>query len=492
MKVTLADIVDNKRAEVEQRRSARSSEMRDNLARAVVAAPGNFIRRTSQRRVNLIAEIKPRSPSAGVLRGSAKTDVYDIVDCYGRHASAISVLTDEKYFGGSLSLLEKVHSRSPLPVLCKDFIIDEVQILEARAAGADAVLLIAKILDAAHLQKLQVAAQQLNMTALVEVQNEHELDAALSANAEILLINNRDLSTFEIDLNTTARLARLIPRTVPFVSASGIESASDIERLLPYTNRFLVGSSIMKAKDMEAKLSELAGIGVGCSPDNGRTSVAVKVCGITRSEDALLAISLGASHIGLIFAPTSPRYVQLEQARAICDAVRGKAKIVGVFQNQAHDVISHYANALKLDAVQYHGDERSDELAFNSASTNGPAIVKTLADAQPLSITSYQRHVDLLLFDRPKGSQLSAQDWLSQLEAVIRPGLPACGFFIAGGLTAQNVSAAISCFRSHPAFVGVDVASGVESLPGIKDSQKLHSFFAAVDQGVKHATSQVG
>jgi indole-3-glycerol phosphate synthase len=254
MKASLEEIVANKRLEVEKRKARVSSDVLHQQAVSrrtrtrlpeVLALPG----------VRLIAEIKPRSPSAGVL--SADLDVGATAAAYARHASAISVLTDEKYFGGSMQVLQDVAATAPCPVLCKEFVIDPVQVFDACLAGAEAILLIVKILDEQTLAHLAECAREVGLCAVVEVQNEKELDMALTVTPQVILINNRDLATYEIDLMTTKRLAARVPSGMPVISASGIESRSDVETLLPYTNKFLVGSALMRATDVESKLREL-------------------------------------------------------------------------------------------------------------------------------------------------------------------------------------------------------------------------------------------
>jgi indole-3-glycerol phosphate synthase len=145
------------------------------------------------------------------------------------------------------------------PVLCKDFFIDSYQIFEARKAGAEAILLIVKILNDEQLRSLHSLTEELNMAAIVEVQTEPELNRALAIKPRVILINNRDLSSFEIDLGTTAKLTAGIPRGVYAISASGIENREDIESLSQYTNNFLIGSSLMRAPHLEEKLRELKG-----------------------------------------------------------------------------------------------------------------------------------------------------------------------------------------------------------------------------------------
>jgi indole-3-glycerol phosphate synthase len=248
----LDEIVENKRHEVAERKRVSSV---DSLVPLAQAGDGRFLAALQEKGPNLITEIKPKSPSAGVLR--AEVSLEQILAAYNKYAAAISVLTDKKYFDGSLELLAEVAAKSSLPTLCKDFIIDPLQCYEARIARAQAVLLIVKILDDASLKTLYDTVQSLGMTAVVEVQTEEEMRRARDINAQCVLINNRNLSTFEIDLATTERLVPFAPAKAVVISASGIQTRHDIERILPFCSNFLIGSSLMQADDIGAKLGEL-------------------------------------------------------------------------------------------------------------------------------------------------------------------------------------------------------------------------------------------
>lgn len=209
--------------------------------------------------VAVIAEFKRRSPSAGVLRdgvGSA-----DIAHSYARAgASALSVLTDTEYFGGTLADLTSARAAVSIPVLRKDFIVDPLQVLEARAAGADAVLLIVRILSVMQLAALHAFVLSLGMAAVVEVHDSQELDRALRAEARIIGVNNRDLATFKTDLNVVVRLARQLPADRLLVAESGIRTAEDVDRLAQSgVQAVLVGEAFMRAPDVEAAASALVG-----------------------------------------------------------------------------------------------------------------------------------------------------------------------------------------------------------------------------------------
>jgi len=226
---------------------------------AVAPAPRDFAKALRRTRVALIAECKERSPSGGLLQPA-----YDPVRLAGRFtangAAAISVLTEPEFFGGSLDHLQAVRAAVPLPVLCKDFIVDPIQLLAARAVGADAVLLIVGVLEDGELRELQAAAKQLSMDAVVEVHSAADVERALQADAEIIGINNRDLVKMKTDKATTRRLRPLIPAGRIVISESGIRSRADIDELAELgVDAALVGESLLSAPDLEAKVRELSG-----------------------------------------------------------------------------------------------------------------------------------------------------------------------------------------------------------------------------------------
>lgn len=205
----------------------------------------------------VIAEIKKASPSKGVLR--ADFHPAEIAQSYAQHGAAcLSVLTDEQFFQGSAAHLQQARAACALPVLRKDFMVDEYQIYQARAMGADAVLLIAAALDAAQMQVFEALAHSLGMAALVEVHNGEELDAALQLTTPLIGVNNRNLRTFEVSLQTTLDLLPRIPAERIVVTESGILKAQDVKRMRGYqVNAFLVGEAFMRAEDPGAELAKL-------------------------------------------------------------------------------------------------------------------------------------------------------------------------------------------------------------------------------------------
>ena len=209
----------------------------------------------------LIAEIKPKSPSAGELipKYGHAVSIFEIADLYGKsETDAISALTDEKYFGGSIELLKEVRSRVPQAVFRKDFIIDEYQVYETLLSGADAFLLIATILEEETLVTLMKLGQELGLEYLVEVHDEKDVEKALRAGGELIGINNRDLASLKIDIETTHKLLGRIPKNIPVVSESGIESAADVRKVREWGARgILVGTSILISPNPLEKISQL-------------------------------------------------------------------------------------------------------------------------------------------------------------------------------------------------------------------------------------------
>jgi indole-3-glycerol phosphate synthase len=207
--------------------------------------------------VAVIAEVKRRSPSAGQIREDI--DPIERAVLYGTHgAAAISVLTDERYFGGSMADLKAAAGRAVVPILRKDFILDELQVLEARAAGASAVLLIVRALDRSRLEALMSCAADAGLAALVEVHNAGELDIALAAGADIIGVNSRDLDTFKIDTAAAWRILRMVPSACIAVAESGLGGQADVVRAAEAgADAVLVGTALSQAASPEGLLREL-------------------------------------------------------------------------------------------------------------------------------------------------------------------------------------------------------------------------------------------
>jgi indole-3-glycerol phosphate synthase len=252
----LSRLVDESAVEMDRRRA--NVPERELEARAARYTPRNFAAALRGPGLAVIAEMKHRTPSVGVLATDYRPDA--LARTYaGGGAAALSVLTQETSFGGSLEHLEAARQSCDLPILRKDFISDPYQLLEARAIGADAVLLIVAALPPARLESLITEARKRGLAALVEVHDEREVAIALTAGARLIGVNHRDLRTFEVDLGLTERLRALIPHALTLVSESGIRGAADARRMRKArADAILVGETLMRAPDPAACIKELA------------------------------------------------------------------------------------------------------------------------------------------------------------------------------------------------------------------------------------------
>jgi indole-3-glycerol phosphate synthase len=258
----LSAIIDRKRQIVARVQADRASQdfRQCALDMRANAVPRRLLRalESDSRRLNIIAEFKRRSPSAGIIRSDLSAT--EVACCYERGgACAISVLTDEEYFGGSIADLSAVRVSTGLPILRKDFIIDPIQLYEAAIAGADAVLLIAGALDDVALVKLRaIAEDELRLDALVEVHTSEELRRALNAGAKMIGVNNRNLQTFQVSLETSERLIAEAPRDRIMISESGLKNAKSLRHLQTLGFRgFLIGEALMRVDDPETGLRDL-------------------------------------------------------------------------------------------------------------------------------------------------------------------------------------------------------------------------------------------
>ncbi|MBN2909665.1 indole-3-glycerol phosphate synthase TrpC [Polycladomyces sp. WAk] len=260
----LDKIVSVKREEVQRLKSRLTSE---DAKRAERMPPVRSLAQAMKRKNGvpaLIAEVKPASPSKGTIRETV--DPVQIAAAYERGgAAAISVLTDETFFSGRADYLTAVKQTVHIPVLRKDFLLDESQVVESRLIGADAILLIAAILDEERIVALSRRAHELGLEVLIEVHREEELDRALAAKPDVLGVNNRDLHTFVTDLATTERLCPLLPDSIPVITESGIASPQDVARAAACgVDGMLVGESLMRQDDPESAVRALLTGAVSC------------------------------------------------------------------------------------------------------------------------------------------------------------------------------------------------------------------------------------
>jgi len=409
----------------------------------------NFYDALQGARTAFILECKKASPSKGTIRENF--DPVEIAGVYKDHASAISVLTDEKYFQGSFDFLPLVSNAVTQPVLCKDFIIDPYQIYLARYYQADAILLMLSVLSDEQYVQLAAVAHSLKLGILTEASNEEELDRAVQLKARVVGINNRDLRDLSIDLDRTRQLAPRVPHGVTVISESGINTYGQIRELSRFANGFLIGSALMSEPDLSAAVRRVT---LG---DN-------KVCGLTRPQDASVAHQAGAIYGGLIFVEASPRYVTLDKALDV--QAGAPLKYVGVFRDHAPDSVADIAKNLQLAAVQLHGSE--DQSYIDSLRPLLPAecqIWKALSVKETMPARELNQ-VDRYVLDNGKGGTGQRFDW-SKLA-----GQDLSNVLLAGGLGADNCveAAQLGC-------AGLDFNSGVEREPGIKDADKITAVF---------------
>ncbi|MES0321621.1 bifunctional indole-3-glycerol-phosphate synthase TrpC/phosphoribosylanthranilate isomerase TrpF [Citrobacter sedlakii] len=449
MQTVLAKIVADKAIWVEARKQ---QQPLDTFQQDVQPSTRHFYDALQGARTAFILECKKASPSKGVIRDDF--DPARIANVYKHYASAISVLTDEKYFQGSFDFLPLVSQVAPQPILCKDFIIDPYQVYLARHYQADACLLMLSVLDDEQYRQLAAVAHSLKMGVLTEVSNEEELERAIALGAKVVGINNRDLRDLSIDLNRTRQLAPKLGHGVTVISESGINTYGQVRELSHFANGFLIGSALMAYDDLNAAVRRVL-LGEN------------KVCGLTRLEDAKTAYESGAIYGGLIFVPTSPRFVTDEQAQQVKAAA--PLQYVGVFRNAEIADVCDKASRLMLAAVQLHGSE--DQAYVDALRAALPAQVqiwKALSVGETLPARDY-RSVDKYVLDNGQGGSGQRFDW-SLLQ-----GQALDNVLLAGGLGADN------CVEAAKAgCAGLDFNSGVESQPGIKDARLLASVFSTL------------
>ena len=470
----LAEIVERKRARCDRSQAEISGErLRSAALEARQGAENHALRRALEIKQNsVIAEIKRASPSKGEIQH--RVVPREMARAYFRGgATAISVLTEEDYFQGSLADLRAVREAVPLPILRKDFIIDEFQIYETAEAGADALLLIAAILSDEQLSAYRrITEDELCMDALVEVHSADEMRRATRCGATLIGVNNRNLSTFEVSLNVSLGLAREAPEDAILISESGLNSGEDLRKLRACGYRgFLIGEHLMRAGDPAAALQSLI-----LDADRNEP-VLVKICGITNLKDAQVCVDAGAEILGFNFYPRSPRYIAPEKARRIIEQLPSGTQSVGVFVNEeTPQQVASIADVAGVTAVQLHGDETP---SYCHALKDRSVIkaVRVDNDFSPEQIAGY--HTEAILLDAfsasARGGTGECFDWAiakQTCEVVSR-------LFLAGGLTPENVRQAIATVAPY----AVDVCSSLESSPGQKDEKRVREFIRAAKKG---------
>ena len=447
-----------------------------------------------QQDFNFICEVKKASPSKGII--AEHFPYLEIAKEYEvAGAAAISVLTEPDLFKGDKKYLQEIASTVKIPVLRKDFIIDEYQIYQAKVWGASAILLICACLDVPTLTKFRELADSLGLSSLVEAHDEKEVQMAIDCGARIIGVNNRNLKDFTVDVQNSVRLRNLVEDDVIFVSESGLETPEDIQVLRDNNiGVALMGETFMRSPNKVEKLAYLYG--------PTYYTPKIKMCGISKVETIPAIVEAKPDYMGLVFAP-SKRQVTVEQAKTLVEElhkqyettygevtvpmntdtaqdsqdsqefVQGnsnfeKIKTVGVFVNETVENLLKIAEEVKLDVIQLHGDEDETFIQSLKECTNvevwKAVQVRSAADAEKWIDSS----ADVLLFDAyhkdERGGTGEVFDW-SSLDEFERP------FMLAGGMDSTNVARAIRTVRPY----GIDISSGIET-EGVKDDEKIKAF----------------
>jgi indole-3-glycerol phosphate synthase/phosphoribosylanthranilate isomerase len=451
-------IVARTRADLRVRKATKSLRLLEAVAKPSDRSLEEALRAP---RTGFVLECKKASPSRGLLRPDF--DPVALARSYAWGADAISVLTDAPHFQGDHAFLRPVRQAAPVPVLCKDFVTEPYQVVEARVHGADAVLLMLSVLDDEAYRACAAAAERLRVDALTEVHDQAELERAIALGAKIVGINNRDLTSLEVDLTTTERLAPQVPADRVVVAESGVFTHGDVRRLRPHADAFLVGTSLVLADDVDRAARELIA---------GR----FKVCGLTRPADAAAAWAAGATWGGVIFAPESPRCVTAEVAAQV--QAGAPLAWVGVFVNEEPDRVVERATSLGLSAVQLHGEEPPEQVAsLRERLPHACEVWKAARVAEGIPAPAeacLEAGADRLLLDafRPgqRGGTGERFDW-----ALFAAHPQRERFVLSGGLAPENAAEADAL-----GAWALDVNSGVEDAPGLKSAERLAAFGRAL------------
>jgi len=478
----LDKIIEATKIRVAQEKKVESPESVKAVALALPSDTGfPFEVALRQQDFNFICEVKKASPSKGII--AEHFPYLEIAKEYEvAGAAAISVLTEPDFFKGDKKYLQEIASTVKIPVLRKDFIIDEYQIYQAKVWGASAILLICACLDVPTLTKFRELADSLGLASLVEAHDEHEVQMAIDCGARIIGVNNRNLKDFTVDVQNSVRLRNLVQDDVIFVSESGLETPEDIQVLRDNNiGVALMGETFMRSPNKVEKLAYLYG--------PTYYTPKIKMCGISKVETILAIVDAKPDYMGLVFAP-SKRQVTVDQAKTLVEELHKQyanrynrdaeqysnqtlihqefIKTVGIFVNETLDNLVTIATEVNLDAVQLHGDEDEAFIQSLKERTNvevwKAVQIRSAADAEAWIDSS----ADMLLFDAyhkdERGGTGEVFDW-SSLDEFERP------FMLAGGIDSTNVARAIRTVRPY----GIDISSGIET-EGVKDDEKIKSF----------------
>ena len=472
----LDKIIEATKIRVAQEKQVESPE---SVKAAALALPSDtgfpFEAALRQQDFKFICEVKKASPSKGII--AEHFPYFDIAKEYEvAGAAAISVLTEPDFFKGDKKYLQEIASTVKIPVLRKDFIIDEYQIYQAKVWGASAILLICACLDVPTLTKFRELADSLGLSSLVEAHDEQEVQMAIDCGARIIGVNNRNLKDFTVDVQNSVRLRNLVQDDVIFVSESGLETPEDIQVLRDNNiGVALMGETFMRSPNKVEKLAYLYG--------PTYYTPKVKMCGISKVETIPAIVDAKPDYMGFVFAP-SKRQVTVDQAKTLVEELHkqytkrynngaeqsndDEIKTVGVFVNETLDNLVSIATEANLDVVQLHGDEDEAFIQSLKERTNveiwKAVQIRSSTDAEAWIDSS----ADMLLFDAyhkdERGGTGEVFDW-SCLDEFERP------FMLAGGIDSTNVARAIRTVRPY----GIDISSGIET-DGVKDDEKIKAF----------------
>jgi tryptophan synthase beta chain len=483
----VAEIAARRAADIEAELDGRTYRALAEDAAEASTSPGGAPRpiagRLAAPGLHLIAEVKRRSPSAGAIAAEAdpvaQARAYEVGG-----AAAISVLCEPHWFGGSVADLRAVRAAVTIPVLAKEFVVDERQLPLLRAAGADMVLLLACLLPARKLALFAGLAREVGLEPLVEVHDERELGAALATDARLIGLNNRDLRTLEVDPEHCVRLRSKVPADRLVVGESGVaEPRTLVAWRAVGLDAALIGEALMRSADPAS--AARAFVAAGSVPHDVAAEdrrALVKICGVTDEEGVLAAVRAGADAIGLNFVPGTPRALSLAEATHLARLARDAApegrrpRLVAVFADAGEAEIEAAVAAFSPDAVQFSGHESPDSIATvrrpvwkvlhlpaaDESVATGPADAGSIAARAIEAGRSYlAAGTERLILDTAGGPFPggTGRQIAGRIAAAVAREIPV---ILAGGLDAGNVGDAL---LEVPA-VGVDVASGVEFKPG--------------------------
>ena len=389
----LSEIIANKRFEIDfQKRSISLDQLQESID---LSLPTRSMRESLiNSDSGIIAEFKRRSPSKGWINENAQPE--DIIPGYEKAgASALSILTDEKFFGGTMRDIRTARPLTTLPIIRKDFIVDPYQVYQARIIGADAILLIAAALDVNQCNELAIQAHELGLEVLLEIHSEHEL-IYINDNIDMVGINNRNLGTFHTDVASSFRLAALLPTNKTLISESGISDPDTVRKLqMAGFKGFFMGETFMKTHDPAKALKDfIKAISTKTTTIMINNKI-IKICGMREGNNIVQAETLPIDMMGFIFYPKSPRYVY-----EMPDNMPKKTYRIGVFVNEDKETIKMFADRFGLHYIQLHGNESPDYC--RSLQNEGFQLIKAFSvkSNRDLVLTEeYAPYCKMFLFD---------------------------------------------------------------------------------------------